>query len=359
MTRAVRMALIGAGEIGAVHAQAHAAAAGNQLAAIYDVHAERAGRLAEQTGTAVASSLETVLDDPGIEGVDICVPNHLHCGLAVRALQAGKHVLCEKPIALNLDDADAMLAAAERSKRWLMIGHVLRFWPEYVLAKQAIEDGRIGELLLMSGRRMVSLLAGTPGADGWRRDPERSGGAVLDMQIHDLDVFRWILGTPESVVSRGVRSADGAWSHVFTAVDFAGGRKAFVEASFLMQGNPLDIQFHILGSTGSLAWRYTPGAFALHGEQGQASSGGPSLVLYRWGREPEGLYTPAEDSFAAAMRDQVAYFAACIRTGQSPVRAPATDSRLALALALASRESCQTGETVYLNRTKSRVFNGC
>jgi UDP-N-acetylglucosamine 3-dehydrogenase len=348
MTRSIRIALIGAGEIGAVHARAHVAAPGNQLAAIYDVHPEQARRLAQETGSTVAPSLEAVLEDPRIEGVDLCVPNHLHRDLAVRALGAGKHVLCEKPIALSLEDADAMLAAAARANRFLMIGHVLRFWPEYVLAKQAIEDGRIGEVLLMSGRRMVSLLAGTPGADGWRRDPVRSGGAVLDMQIHDLDVFCWMLGRPESIAARGVRSADGAWSHVFTTVDFAGGHKAFVEASFMMQGNPLDIQFHIVGTTGSLAWKYTPGGFVLHGVRAEASSGGPSLVLYHWGKEPEGLYTPAEDVFAIAMRDQVACFADGIRSGTPPAKAPAADSRRALALALASRESCESGRPVTL-----------
>ncbi len=102
-----------------------------------------------------------------------------------------------------------------------------------------------------------------------------------------------------------------------------------------------------------------PGCWYQRDEQGQASSGGPSLVLYRWRREPEGLYTRTEDSFAAARRDQVAYFAACIRTGQSPVRTPATDSRLVLVLilALASRESCQTGETVGMNRTESGAPN--
>jgi predicted dehydrogenase len=254
-------------------------------------------------------------------------------------------VFCEKPIALTLDDADAMLAAAERAGRFLMIGHVLRFWPEYVLAKQAIDEGRIGDVLLMSGRRMVSLLAGTPGADGWRRDPARSGGAVLDMQIHDLDVFCWLLGQPESIVARGLRSPDGAWNHVFTLVDFAGGRKGFVEASFMLQGNPLEIQFHILGTTGSLAWRYTPGGVFLHGSRTEASSGGPSLVLYQWGKEPEGLYTP-EDSSAIAMRDQVAYFAECIRSNTPPTKATAADSRRALALALASRDSCETGQPV-------------
>jgi predicted dehydrogenase len=348
MTRPVNIALVGAGEIGAVHALAHAAVPGTRLAAVCDVHVEQARQLAEQVGSTAVADLDALLADPQIEGVDLCVPNHLHRGLAIRALEAGKHVLCEKPISLCLDDADAMLAAAQQAGRFLMIGHVLRFWPEYVLARQAVSDGRIGEVLLASGRRMVSLLAGTPGADGWRRDPSRSGGAVLDMQIHDLDIFCWLLGRPESIFSRGVRSADGAWNHVFTLVDFAGGRRGFTEASFMMQGNPVDIQFHLVGTHGSLAWKYTPGVFALHGLQTESSSGGPSLMLYRWGEDPVGLYTPVEDSFAIAMRDQVACFAQGIRTGTPPSNAPAAESRLALALALASRQSCETGQPVRL-----------
>jgi predicted dehydrogenase len=215
-----------------------------------------------------------------------------------------------------------------------------------VATKKALEDGRIGEPLLMSGRRMVSLLAGTPGADGWRRDPIRSGGAVLDMQIHDLDAFCWLLGEPESVFARGVRSPDGAWNHVFTTVDLAAGRRAFVEASFMLQGNPLDIQFHILGTNGSLAYRYSPGAFALHGARSEPPSKGPSLLLYQWGKEPVGLYAPEQDSFPIAMRDQVTHFAECIATGTPPRKATAADSRRALALALASRESCETGQPV-------------
>jgi len=84
MTQPVRVALVGAGEIGAVHAQAHTAVPGNHLAAVYDVNAEQAGRLADQTGAVVAPNLESVLDDPRIDGVDLCVPNHLHRPLAVR-----------------------------------------------------------------------------------------------------------------------------------------------------------------------------------------------------------------------------------------------------------------------------------
>jgi len=346
MTRPVQIALVGAGEIGAVHARAHAAVPGTRLSVIYDVHAEQARRLAGPVEATVAPSFEAILGDPQVEGVDLCVPNHLHRALAVRALEAGKHVLCEKPIALSLDDADAMLAAAAASQRFLVIGQVLRFWPEYVVARRAVEDGSIGSPLMISSRRMVSLLSGTPGADGWRRDPARSGGAVLDMQIHDLDMFCWFLGPAESVVARGLRSPDGAWNHVFTLVDFLDGRKAFTEASFMLQGSPLDIQFHILGSEGALVWKYAPGAFALHGLHSDLAAGGPSLILYRWGQDPQGLYVPAEDSFAIAMRDQVTHFSDCIRTGTPPTRATAVESRSALALALASRESCESGQPV-------------
>jgi UDP-N-acetylglucosamine 3-dehydrogenase len=102
------------------------------------------------------------LDDPRIEAVDLCVPNHLHRALAVRALEAGKHVLCEKPIALSLEDADAMLAAADRNGRFLMIGHVLRFWPEYVrasLLKDGVLVGAVGPV-------RAGAITGPPPAGG-------------------------------------------------------------------------------------------------------------------------------------------------------------------------------------------------
>jgi UDP-N-acetylglucosamine 3-dehydrogenase len=347
MKRPVHIALVGAGEIGAVHAQAHAAVEGTRLAAICDVHPEPAKRLAGQVASKAVASFEEVLDDPTMEAVDLCVPNHLHRALAVRALEAGKHVLCEKPIALSLEDADAMLAAADRSGRFLMIGHVLRFWPEYVRAKEVVDAGQLGDPLLMSGRRMVSLLAGTPGSDGWRHDPLRSGGAVLDMQIHDLDIFCWLFGQPEAVVARGVRSEDGAWNHVFSLVDFAGGRKGFIEASFMLRGNPLDISFRILGTQRSIEYVFRPAEFALH----QIKTDGPrepvpSLMLYEWGQEPQPLYTPVTDSFRIAFQAEVQYFVECVRTGTVPSIGTAQQARLALQLAMASQRSCQTGEVV-------------
>jgi len=158
MKRPVKIGLVGTGEIGQVHAQAHAATEGTELCLAALVQPEAEQRFSEQYTARLYPSFDTLLEDATVDAVDICLPNDLHRQFAVRALQAGKHVLCEKPIALTLDDADAMLDAARRADRFLMIGHVLRFWPEYRTAKEALDAGAVGQPLAISARRMVSLL---------------------------------------------------------------------------------------------------------------------------------------------------------------------------------------------------------
>ena len=351
MKRTVKIGLIGTGEIAQVHAEAHSRIEGTELsiAALIQPEAER--RFSEQFDATLYPSLEGLLADETIDAVDICLPNDLHCEFALKAFEAGKHVFCEKPIALSLEEADAIIDAARRADRFLMIGHVLRFWPEYLKAKQAIDAGQVGESLAVSARRMVSLLAGTQGDRGWRHDPRRSGGAVLDMQVHDLDAFCWFFGDrPISVFSRGLRSSDGALSHVFTHLEFPDDRQAFVEASFMMQGNPIDIFFRVLGSQRSIEYTFSPDTFALHDIDTQKSSGtGASLLLYEWKKEPQTLYTPRSDSFSIAMRDQLDYFAECIRSGKPPQIGTGAQARQALEIALASRLSCETAQPTALS----------
>ena len=350
MKRKVKIGLVGTGEIGQVHAEAHSENDGIELSIAALIHPEAEGRFSQQYGARLHPSLDELLADETIDAVDICLPNDLHSEFASKAFEAGKHVFCEKPIALSLQEADAMIEAARRADRFLMIGHVLRFWPEYLKAKQAIDAGQVGDSLAVSARRMVSLLAGTQGDRGWRHDARRSGGAVLDMQVHDLDTFCWFFGErPQSVFSRGLRSPDGALSHVFTHLDFSAGRQAFVEASFMMQGNPIDIFFRVLGSQRSIEYTFRPEAFALHDIDTREPSGsGASLLLYEWKKEPQTLYTPGSDSFSVAMRDQLNYFAQCIRSETPPAVGTGEQARSALEIALASQQSCETGQPVAL-----------
>ena len=180
MNKRVKIGLVGIGEIAQVHARGYAGLEQVEVAAVCGTRPINARKLASEYGMAVYDSYPQLLGDPSVQAVDICVPNHLHREFSVQAMRAGKHVLCEKPIALTAEDGQAMIDEAAQNGVFLMVGHVLRYWPEVRMARDAILAGRLGRPLLASGRRLVSLLAGTQGAQGWRHDPDRCGGAVID-----------------------------------------------------------------------------------------------------------------------------------------------------------------------------------
>ena len=349
MSEKVKIGLIGAGEIGAVHAEAWVQLEDVVFGVAGGRNPDRGRALATRTGAIFYESVDAMLVDGSIQGVDIYVPNSLHREFAERAFIAGKHVMCEKPIALTLEDADSMMAAADRAGKVLFIAHVLRFWPEYALAKQWVDVEIGGEVLLVTARRLVSVLEATTGAEGWRRDPAKSGGAVIDLQVHDVDFFNWLLGNPVRVSSQGVRSADGAISHVWTTVDYKNGAKGFFEGSFMFKGNPIAIDFRLLSEKKSVEFIYAPVEFKLHGMQGQeAGESSPSLMEYTWGQEGVSLYESAEDSFALAMRDQVAHFAHCIHEGADELLVKPEEARRALEVCLAAQASCEEGRPVDL-----------
>ena len=173
-------------------------------------------RLARQYGAQLYPNCEAMWDDPTVDAVVICVPSDLHREYTVQALQAGKHVLCEKPMALTLADADAMLEASRQAGRFLMIGHVLRFWPEWVATKVALAEGVVGKPLAISSRRMVSVLAGTQGDRGLaaRSAPQRRRrvGHADPRPGRLLLVLRRVLPRPCSHAAFVLRTERGAMS---------------------------------------------------------------------------------------------------------------------------------------------------
>jgi len=142
-----------------------------------------------------------LIADKDVDLVVICLPTYLHARFTTKALEEGKHVLCEKPMAGSLEECDSMIEAAERTGRKLMIGQCLRFWPEYEVLKDYVENGKIG--------RLISLFCFRGGetptwsADNWLLQKDKGGGALLDQHIHDVDTINFLLGIPESVSSRG------------------------------------------------------------------------------------------------------------------------------------------------------------
>ena len=211
----IRVALVGAGFMGRMHGEVYGVLEGVDLIHVVDTDAARAAEVAGPHGATTSATLD---DLPEVDVVDVCLPTDLHAEFAVRALEAGMHVVCEKPMARSLDEADRMAKAAEEAGKRLMIAHVIRFWPEYVELRRLVESGELGGLLSLSLSRYSAFP--TWGSDNWLADEGRAGGAVLDLHVHDTDFATYLMGrAPDEMVSFGNRDPRGV-SHVSTTMTF-------------------------------------------------------------------------------------------------------------------------------------------
>lgn len=332
----LQVGLLGAGFIGATHAAAFARLDGARLAVVADANPAAADALAARYGAQPCYRVDDVLANPAIDAVSICLPTFLHAATAVRAAECGKHILCEKPVALSLAEADQMAAAVQRAGVKAMVAQVIRFWPEYVRLREALEAGLVGAPRVATGARLASA----PGWGAWFQDPAKSGGALFDLHIHDLDYVYSLFGRPRAVYAVGAQGPTGGWDHVLTSLDW-GDRKAMLEASYaLPAGFPFQMAFRLTGASGCLDFRF--GGVAQVDERATAQT---HLVLYRAGAAPEPLSAPAEDGYAAEIR----YFVDCLLENRHPAVATLAEARDVLTIALAARQSLETGTVVALS----------
>ncbi len=174
----------------------------------------------DMDGVTAYTDLDELLADPDIDLVDICLPPHLHHTAVVKALQAGKHVLCEKPLALTADEALEMQAAARQAAGAdaagrLMVAHILPFFPEYQLLTEAVADGRYGKLLGGHFKRVI----GPPDWVPDFYDPTKVGGPLIDLHVHDAHLIRMLMGMPAAAHSV-CRKRDGVPKYVETVFRF-------------------------------------------------------------------------------------------------------------------------------------------
>ena len=224
----MRIGIIGAGGQARVHGAAIQATAGVELAAIAGRGRKELKRAARAIGTRPAESPVALIGDPAIDAVVLACPTALHREFAVAALEAGKHVFCEVPLAPSLDDADAMIAAAGRAGRVLMAGQVLRHVAAFVRLREIVAGGALGKTVAVSTTRL-----GPPyWAEGETLAADHHGDVVQEMLAFDVDVFNWLFGLPDRVWGAGKQS-QGAFDHVHVGLRY-GDVLAAAEASVLM-----------------------------------------------------------------------------------------------------------------------------
>ncbi len=216
----LNIALVGFGFMGSMHAQIYAQLAGARLVGVVDPRTDSTRAKLQKLGldVPVYESLSKLLSaQPEIQMVDLCTPLDSHEADALIALESGRHLFCEKPLAPTLAAADRIIAAARSAGVMTQVGHCIRFWPEYKALRRYIRDGRGGRLLSLSLTRQSSRPDYTVG--NWANNEQRSGGAALDLHIHDTDFALALLGLPRAVHSRAVFDYSGP-SHIFTLYDY-------------------------------------------------------------------------------------------------------------------------------------------
>lgn len=173
------------------------------------------GEQVDTTAMAKYQEVEAMLADPDLDVIDVCLPPHLHKSVCLAALKAGKHVFCEKPLALNAEDCDALVSAAETAGLQLLVGHVLPFMPEFEFLYKAVQQGTYGKLLGGRFERVISDPL-------WLKDfydMEKVGGPLIDLHVHDAHLIRLLFGMPTRVTSQG-RLRDDTVEYCNTFFDF-------------------------------------------------------------------------------------------------------------------------------------------
>jgi predicted dehydrogenase len=306
----MRIAIIGTGWMAHEHASswAHTPA---QIAGFVSRDPAHAPEAVRAWGAPIVGSLD---DLPDIDVVDICTPTPQHLANALEAAAAGKHVVCEKPLARTLPEAEQIVAACRAANVKLLAAHVLRYFDAYADAHAAVAAGQIGQPRLLRLARLGSM----PTASTWFADDAQSGGVMLDLMIHDFDFARWIAGDVESVqaLRADVAGPNGRAQHASVMLTHRGGATSFVEGSW---ANPKGY------------WRT---AFALIGAEGMLDY--DSGRAQRPGGNP---YVQQAQEFYRALAED------------APVRVTAEDAVEALRISLAAIESANTGASVTLSKT--------
>ena len=303
----MKAAILGAGFIAEFHALGYEAIEDVELCAVCDTDAQKAQALAERFHCAWYTDAGELLQKERPELVSVCLPTFLHREYVVTALEAGAHVLCEKPFSLTMEDAHAMRDAAQQTGRMLMVAQVLRWWPEYTVIAQNIR--RLGRPLYMQARRFQH-----PSRQSWHMEEKLGGGALFDLFVHDMDYVLSLLGTDAQVVSvSGSRGGGGSWRRVTASLQWPSGESAVVEASSQMpEGYPFTAAFHAQYADAALDYRFRT---AVNIERGAKAE--TEFLLYENGGVS--ALEPSQNAQEKAFKAQLAAFVDGVKTGISPL----------------------------------------
>ncbi len=334
----VQVGVIGLGMMGATHLGVYAKRDDVDVVAVAEKNpdllhgkAQAEGNIEGQaqrgadlsTAAKYAEGLDLIAD-ARVQLVDICLPTPLHVPFVTAALDAGKHVLIEKPLARTHADAMKIVEAAAQSDRVVMCAMCMRFWPGWAWLKRAIDEGRYGRVLAAHFRRLASHPGGP-----FYSSAEACGGAILDLHIHDTDFVQYCFGKPDAVTSAGYAHPTEGIDHVFTRYEYDGGPMVTAEGGWAMApGFGFVMQY-------TVNFERATAVFDLAGEH--------TLKLFESGRV-EHVELPAGMGY----EHEIDYLVRCIAEGRQPQAVTVAQAAESVRLVEAETSSIVSGRRVAL-----------
>lgn len=331
----IRVALLGCGTMGRVHSGAYAKIPGASLVAVCDLQETKAAAVAAASGAKVFADFGSMMKGAEFDVLDVCLPTYLHREYAEKAMRAGKHVFCEKPVALTLEDARSMAAAADAAGVKFGVGHVLRYFPVYRSAADMAKEGRLGTPRLIRTTRNQAF----PGWswENWYADPAKGGGPIVDLVIHDFDWIIHNFGDVERVYAKSFGGKVERQDHCMCVLRLANGAIAHVEGSWAYPaGSAFRMTFEVVGTAGQVEYDSVADASVV-----KQTNDGTHRIQY--GSPVHGLLEP----YAA----EIAAFLDCVENGKEPP-VDGAQAIKALEVALAAAESSRTGLPVAVGKAR-------
>lgn len=327
----IKYGVIGLGWFGEKHLEALAAIPNVELRSLCTRNPTRLAEVATKFGAKnTYTDYHAMLADPELEAVSIVTMWDQHAAPTIAALQAGKHVFLEKPMASSIADCDAIVAAAHAAKGSFMVGHICRFNPRYAAAKEAIAAGRIGRIISMYARRNLPAWVGATVLD--------KIGPIIGDCVHDTDLMFWFSGSRAvTAYAQTVKIRDHVHPDLGQVMyRLESGASCILEAVWCLPNSTpfqIDERLEVIGTEGSISIHDTH----------------PNLMIVdkEGARCPDTTYWPTiHGQLRGALRDELAYFANCVATGTKSSVITPEESREAVRACLAAEQSAATGQVV-------------
>ena len=344
----VKVGIVGLGFMGTTHWGVYKGMKNAQIVAIADIDAKKrrgdvsavVGNIGggdnskplDLRGVAVYGDAAALIADANVDVVDICVPTPDHADIVCAALAAGKHVFCEKPLCRDAAQARRIVAAAKKAKGFLNVGLCVRAWPEYRHALEYYRSGKAGKMRSATFKRI------SPSVDGnawqnWFMDGARSGGALLDLHVHDADEVNYFFGMPKSVTAVGARGivSKGGVDHVVATYDYGNGTLVMAEGGWAAaKTTPFEMSFTIVCEKATL--KLDASGYHIYPVKGKPISPKPDVKA-----GPTGWH------------QELKYFVDCVAKGVRPEKYQTIDSVAdTMKLIFAEERSARTGKAVKL-----------